>query len=214
MSEHLCESNRTEKSTKIRRRSQTPRRYKSIILPMRLTSRHRERFKKIAHQLKGKAIGFRIDEIFLPDGRIRTREYITHPGAVGVLAFESPQKILLVKQFRYPMGVFTYEIPAGKLSEGEAPEACMRRELEEETGFVAAKVRPMGPFWPTAAFSQEVIHLFVAEGLRPTRMNPDDDEYLELVRVSPKRLETMIRRGKIRDSKTIIAYLRWKSNHR
>jgi ADP-ribose pyrophosphatase len=178
---------------------------------MKLTAKHRERFRKTARYIKGNAVGFRIDEILLPDNRRRTREYLTHPGAVGVLAFESPSKILLVKQFRYPMGVFTYEIPAGKLDKGEDPGKCVRRELEEETGFVASKIRRLVSFWPTAAFSQEVIHLYVAEGLKPTRMNPDDDEYLELLRISPRKMEQWIRAGKIRDSKTLIAYLAWKA---
>jgi len=178
---------------------------------MKLTSKHKEQFKKIARNIEGKAIGFRVDEVYLPDGRVRTREYITHPGAVGVLAFEAPNKILLVKQFRYPMGEFTLEIPAGKLDKGEDPLDCVRRELEEETGYVAKKIRKLVTFWPTAAFSQEVIHLYVAEGLTPTHMNPDDDELIELVRVSPKQIESLMRRGKIQDSKTLISYLAWKA---
>jgi ADP-ribose pyrophosphatase len=177
---------------------------------MKLTSRHRERFRKIVHEFQGKAIGFRMDEVQIPGGGVRTREYITHPGAVGVLAFASPDKILLVKQFRFPIRTFTLEIPAGKLSHGENPAACVRRELEEETGFVAKKIRKLVSYWPTGAFSQEVIHLYVAEGLRPTRMNPDDDEFLELIRISPDRLESMIRQGKIHDSKTLIAFLAWR----
>ncbi len=178
---------------------------------MKLTSKHKERFIKIAHQYKGKAVGFRADTIRLPDGRARNREYLTHPGAVGVLAFASPSKILMVKQFRYPMGEFTLEIPAGKLSKGEDPWDCVRRELEEETGFVAKKIRKLVSYWPTAAFSNEIIHLFVAEDLRPTRMNPDDDEYIQLVTLSPARLMSMMRAGKIQDSKTLIAYLAWKA---
>src|SRR5450755_4687000 len=178
---------------------------------MKLTAQHKERFRKIVHQYQGNAVGFRADEIRLPDGRPRNREYLTHPGAVGVLAFQSPSKILLVKQFRYPIGEFTYEIPAGKLSKGEDPDDCVRRELEEETGFVAGKIRKLLSYWPTAAFSNEVIHLYVAENLKPTRMNPDDDEYLELSTVSPTRLERLIRQGKIQDSKTLIAYLAWKN---
>src|SRR5207302_7393343 len=137
----------------------------------------------------------------------RNREYLTHPGAVGVLAFTRDGQILLVKQFRYPVGKFTLEIPAGKLAQGEDPLKCVRRELEEETGFVAKKIQKLLSFWPTAAFSNEVIHLYVAQDLRPTRMHPDDDEYLELVTVTPARLDTMIRQGKIQDSKTLISYL-------
>jgi ADP-ribose pyrophosphatase len=178
---------------------------------VKLTSKHRERFKKIRKQFQGSAIGFRMDEIYLADGRVRTREYITHPGAVGVLAFESPNKIILVKQFRYPISEFTYEIPAGKLDEGEDPLECVKRELEEETGFVAKKFQKLVSYWPTAAFSQEIIHLYIAHGLKPTRTNPDDDELIELVRVSPKQLERLIARGKIQDSKTLISYLAWKN---
>jgi ADP-ribose pyrophosphatase len=181
---------------------------------MKLTARHRERLKKIAHKFAGKAVGFRSDNIRLPDGRQRTREYMTHPGAVGVLAFERSGKILLVKQYRYPIRQFTCEIPAGKLAKGEKPDDCVKRELEEETGFVAEKIQRLVSYWPTAAFSNEVIHLYVAWQLRPTRMNPDDDEYIELVQLLPRQLEAMIRQGKIRDSKTLIAYLAWKTSQK
>ncbi len=179
--------------------------------PMKLTIKHKERFKKVVRRYQGRAIGFRMDEIFLHDGRVRTREYLTHPGAVGVLALESPETIILVKQYRYPIAQFTYEIPAGKLSKGENPLACVKRELQEETGFVAKKIRKLLSYWPSAAFSQEVIHLYVAEGLKPARMNPDEDEFLELVRLSPQKLQWMIQRGTIQDSKTLIAYLAWKA---
>ncbi len=178
---------------------------------MRLTHKHKERFKKVLHKLDGKALGFQMDEVYLPDYRVRTREYINHPGAVGVLTFVNPREILLVKQYRYPVARFTLEIPAGKLAKGEDPDDCVRRELEEETGFVAKRLRKLVSYWPTAAFSKEVIHLYVAEDLRATKMNPDDDEYLELVRVTPAQLERMIRQGKIQDSKTLISYLAWKA---
>ena len=178
---------------------------------MKLSSRYKERFRRTLTVHRGRAVDFRIDEIRLPDGRTARREFLAHPGAVGALAFAPDGKILLVKQYRYPVGEFTLEIPAGKLSKGEAPLACVRRELEEETGFVAGKIRKLISFWPTAAFSDEVIHLYIAENLRPTRMKPDDDEYLELVRVSPEQFDRLIRQGKIHDSKTLIAHLYWKT---
>jgi ADP-ribose pyrophosphatase len=178
---------------------------------MKLTARHKERFKRTMHKYEGNAVGFRSDEIVLPDGKLSPREYLTHPGAVGILAFEKPNRILLVKQYRYPVGQFTYEIPAGKLSKGEKPLDCVFRELEEETGFAAKSVRKLLSYWPTAAFSNEMIHLYVADDLRPTRPNPDDDEYLEVVGVSKSRMAQMIRQGKIQDSKTLIAYLAWRT---
>lgn len=202
-----------EKSIKIRRRSQRRRLNPGnpIILQMKLTARYKERFRRTLHKHQGKAVGFRSDEVRIPGGKMAKREYLTHPGAVGVLAFATPDKILLVKQFRYPVGEFTYEIPAGKLAPGEDPLACVKRELEEEAGYRARRIRKMIAFWPTAAFSDEVIHVYVADKLTKTEVNPDEDEFLELVTVSPARLEKLIKTGKIRDSKTIIAYLSWKS---
>ncbi len=163
------------------------------------------------HEYKGRAVGFRTDKIRLPNKKTAQREFMTHPGAVGILAFEAPNKILLVKQYRYPVKQFTYEIPAGKLSRGEKPEACIRRELEEETGFIPRRFKKLTDFWPTAAFSDEVIHLYYATDLIPSKINPDEDEFIELVRVSPRQLERWIKAGKISDSKTLIAFLAWKN---
>ena len=162
---------------------------------MKLTARHRELFNKTLHQYQGKSIGFRSDQIRVPNGNMARREYLTHPGAVGVLAFESPHKIILVKQYRYPVKEFTYEIPAGKLTSREDPLACVKRELEEETGFRARKISKLVSYWPTAAFSTEVIHLYAAQDLVPTQMNPDEDEFLETITASPKQIETWGRPG-------------------
>jgi len=178
---------------------------------MRLTAKHRERFVKKIHHHQGNAVGFQIDRIRLPDGKLAQREFLTHPGAVGALAFTKDGKILLVKQYRHPVRQFTYEIPAGKLGKGEDPLACVKRELEEETGHKAGRIRKLTSFWPTGAFSDEVIHLYLADRLMETEAHPDDDEFLELVRVTPRQLDRMIRTGKIHDSKTLIAYLAWKS---
>jgi len=97
------------------------------------------------------------------------------------------------------------------LSPGETPLACVKRELEEETGFRARHLTKMLSYWPTAAFSNELIHLYVARGLKATRPKPDEDEFLEITRLMPQQLGEMIRREKIRDSKTLIAYLAWKT---
>jgi ADP-ribose pyrophosphatase len=178
---------------------------------MKLTSAYTETFKSTKTTIKGRAVGFRIDHITLGNGKPATREFMTHPGAVGVLAFPSKDKILLVKQYRYPVHQFTYEIPAGKLDKGEDPRKCVVRELEEEAGYRAQKIRKLVSFWPTAAFSDEVIHLYIATDLRATQENPDEDEFIEVVQVSPKTMEQMIARGQIQDSKTLIAYALWKA---
>jgi ADP-ribose pyrophosphatase len=178
---------------------------------MKLNALYREKFRRELHVFKGRAVGFRCDEIIIPGGKTAQREYLTHPGAVGVLAFDSNNRILLVKQYRHPVGEFTCEIPAGKLTPGENPDACVRRELEEETGFRARRWKKLLSFWPTAAFSNEVIHLYLAKNLVATKINPDEDEFIELVHAAPRQIERWIKTGKIRDSKTIIAYLFCKS---
>src|SRR4051812_48531714 len=108
---------------------------------MKLTTRYQERFKKNLHTYKGRAVGFRADLVNVPHRKTASREYMVHPGAVGVLAFDPAGKIILVKQYRYPIQDFTYEIPAGKLDKNEDPNLCVRRELEEETGYRAKKFK-------------------------------------------------------------------------
>jgi len=178
---------------------------------MKLTFNHREQFVKTLYRHPGKVLGFQIDQIRLPNKQLAQREYLTHPGAVGALAFAAPNKIVLVKQYRHPVRQFTYEIPAGKLGKNENPLACMKRELSEETGYTAGRLRKLTSFWPTGAFSDEVIHLYVADQLTLAEAHPDEDEFLEVVIVSPAQMDRMIQTGKIHDSKTLIAYLAWKS---
>ena len=155
----------------------------------------------------GKAIDLAVDTVRLPNGKPATREFLLHPGAAAVLAFLDPRTVVLVRQYRHPVGEITYEIPAGKLSAGERPLACLRRELKEETGYSARTIRPLMDYWPTPAFSNEVIHIFWAAGLTPGRMRPDDDEFIAAEAVPFKRLLGWIRDGKIKDSKTALAAL-------
>jgi ADP-ribose pyrophosphatase len=162
----------------------------------------------------GKAVSFSADQIILPDGKKASREYMEHPGAVAVLPFVDRERIVLVKQYRFPIREVTLELPAGKLDKGESPASCVRRELAEETGYRAGKIRKIAAFWPTSAFSNEIIHIFVAEDLTPAKMSPDEDEFIE-TRVMPfKQALEWIRTGKIKDSKTVIALLFWAVNGR
>ncbi|MBI4387204.1 MAG: NUDIX hydrolase [Elusimicrobia bacterium] len=155
----------------------------------------------------GRAVNFVVDQIRLPDGRAAEREYLDHPGAVGVLPFLDADTILLVRQYRYPVRKITYEIPAGKLDPGESRSACLRRELLEETGHRARRVRPLISYWPTPAFSDEILHLYAADGLVAGPTSPDDDEFIEVVRMPFRRALDWVFSGKIRDSKTVIALL-------
>lgn len=156
---------------------------------------------------KGRAINFYVDKVRLPDGKAATREYVDHPGAVAVVAFRDSQTVVLVRQYRYPVGETTWEIPAGKLDAHETPRACVIRELREETGYTARRVRRLLTFWPAPAFSNERLHVYRADGLASGPMSPDDDEFIEAKPVPFKTALAWIRSGKIRDAKTTIGLL-------
>jgi len=159
---------------------------------------------------KGKAVDFWSDTVRLSTGVTAVREYLGHPGAVAavpVLEGGADPKILMVAQYRYPVGEMTLEIPAGKLDKGENPLACVRRELSEETGYGAKKITKLLSFWPTAAFANEIIHIYIARSLTKGRPNPDADEMIHAAAFRLSELFRRIRRGRIKDSKTIIALL-------
>ncbi|MBI5631711.1 MAG: NUDIX hydrolase [Elusimicrobia bacterium] len=156
---------------------------------------------------RGNAVDFCVDRVRLPDGRSATREYLDHPGAVGVVPFLDAKTVVLVRQYRHPVGEITLELPAGKLDRGEKALACVRRELREETGYSAGKIRFLLDYWPTPAFASERLHLFVAEGLVPGVHEPDCDEFIETEVLPFKRALGLVRSGKILDSKTVIGLL-------
>ena len=164
----------------------------------------RVRKREIYH---GKSVHFRCDLVRLPDGATATREFLDHPGAVGVVPLLPGGRVVLVRQYRYPVGEHTYEVPAGKLARGEDPRACVRRELREETGYRARTIRPLLEYWPTPAFANELLRLYVARGLTPGRMDPDDDEFVEPLVLPVSRALRWVFSGKIRDSKTVISLL-------
>ncbi|MBI4422659.1 MAG: NUDIX hydrolase [Elusimicrobia bacterium] len=156
---------------------------------------------------RGRVVSFRSDRIRLPNGALAEREFMDHPGAVGVVPLLPGGRVVLVRQYRYPVLETTYELPAGKLDAGEAPLACVRRELREETGYTARSVRPLIDYWPTAAFANELLHLYVARGLKAGAMSPDDDEFVACEVVPVERALRWILSGRIRDSKTVIGLL-------
>jgi len=156
---------------------------------------------------RGRAVNFVVDEVRLPDGKRATREYMDHPGAVAVVPFLDGETIVLVRQYRHPVGQVTYEIPAGKLDKGERPLPCLRRELREETGYTAGKITPILEYWPTPAFANELIRIYRAERLKPGKVSPDDDEFIEAEAVPLRRALDWVFSGRIRDSKTVIALL-------
>ncbi|MDE2290743.1 MAG: NUDIX hydrolase [Elusimicrobia bacterium] len=155
----------------------------------------------------GRAISFYVDTVRLPDGRPATREYVDHPGAVAVVPFVDPRTVVLVRQYRYPVAETTWEIPAGKLDARESPLSCVRRELREETGYAAGRIRRLASFWPAPAFSNELLHIYVAGRLRPGTMQLDEDEFLAARKVPFETALAWVRSGRIRDAKTMIGLM-------
>ena len=154
----------------------------------------------------GKILGLSVYEGKI-EGRKGKREYIEHRGAAAMLAFDEDKKVILVKQHRFPHG-YVLEIPAGTLEKNEEPIKCAFRELEEETGYGAKKMTPLITYYPSIGYNAEVIHCFVASGLKKIAdLKLDDDEILSVVKVDLKKVIRMIKSGEIQDSKTICAVL-------
>jgi len=129
-----------------------------------------------------------------------------HPGAVAILPIDKDGKIIFVRQYRYPVLNETLEIPAGKLhSKKDNPIKRAIAELKEETGFTARSMTHILDFWPTPAFSDEVLKIYIAKGLEPGENSPDEDEFINWTAIEPKKALSLIAGGKIKDSKTIIA---------
>lgn len=172
------------------------------------------REKQLSHRyfFEGKIMKARLDEALLPNGKTALREVCEHVGGVGVLPIDRNGNVLLVRQFRYPYDTAMLEIPAGKLDhgEGESIAACGARELKEETGCTAARMVPLGCVYPSPGFLTEVVHLFAALDLTDGEMQPDEDEFVELVRLPLAEVEAMVERDEIRDAKTVVALYRAK----
>jgi len=160
---------------------------------------------------KGKIINLRRDEAMLPNGKTAFREVVEHNGGVCVVALTENDEVLLVKQFRYPYFEQILEIPAGKRdSLDEEPIECGIRELKEETGAVAKKIIPLGKLYPTPGYCGEIIWMYAATGLTFGDTNPDEDEFLKVVKIPLEECVDMIISGEIKDAKTQTAVLKLK----
>jgi ADP-ribose pyrophosphatase len=156
---------------------------------------------------KGRAINFNVDTVRLPNGKSAVREYVDHPGAVCVVPFLNSKTVVLVRQYRYPVGETTLEIPAGKIDPGEKPLTCVRRELREETGYGARRIRRLMTFWPAPAFSNESMYVYRADGLKSGTVCLDEDEFVSAETVPFRRALDWVFSGRIRDAKTVIGLL-------
>ena len=146
-----------------------------------------------------------VDRVKLPNGKEATREIIKHQGAVGMLPILPDGRMVFVKQCRYAVGSVIYEIPAGKLEIGEEHLPSAKRELSEETGYTANKWTYLTSIVTTPGFTNETIHLYLAEDLTLHEQHPDEDEFLEVVTLSWQEVKTMVQNQEIFDSKTLAA---------
>ena len=156
---------------------------------------------------EGKVFGIRRDEVIEPTGVRTTREMITHPGSVVVLPVLPDGRVLLIQQYRYAARQFLWELVAGRMDGGETPEQGAARELKEETGYSAKKLKVFLEFFPTPGFLEEKMYLLLAEGLTPGEATPEDDEKIVAKAYTRKQLDGMLRSKKLRDAKTIAGIL-------
>jgi ADP-ribose pyrophosphatase len=156
----------------------------------------------------GRIVKLSTQRVLLPNGALTDLEVIEHPGASTILPFLDPGQVLLIRQHRHCTGGDILEVPAGTLQPGETPEDCARREIEEETGYRAGRLEPLGWIWTTPGFTTEKIFLFAAHDLEPGRLSTDADEVIVVERMSFRdALESAVK-GEITDAKTIATLFR------
>ena len=160
---------------------------------------------KIVYQ--GSFLDVRKDEVRLPNGKISTREWIKHPGAVCMIPILPTGEIALIRQYRYPVQKEMIELPAGKLDPNETPEICAYRELEEEIGYAANSLKFITDIHPAIGFADEIMSLYLAEDLVKTETNLDKDEFLILMPTKLSDAIDLVWSGKISDVKTVIGIL-------
>lgn len=161
---------------------------------------------------QGKIIDLSVETVTLPNGATAELELIAHPGASAVVPLKDDQTVVMVRQYRYAVGGYIYEIPAGKLYPGEDPRDCAMREVEEEIGYKVGTLEPLLSFFTTPGFTDEIIHIFIGKDLTPGTQDLGEDEVIEIIEMPLAKTIELINDGTIKDGKTIIglqaAYLK------
>ena len=157
---------------------------------------------------EGRAIKLRIDTVKKPNGKTTTREIVERSDCIAVVPMDRKDNVLLVRQYRKAVGKYLLEIPAGGIDPGEQPPAAVRRELQEEIGYLPNKIDKIGGFYVAPGYSTEYIHLYVGTYLFPSQLEAEDTEDIQVVRVPLARISDMIDSGEICDAKSIVGLLR------
>lgn len=152
---------------------------------------------------EGRVVSVRLDEVALPSGRRFVYEIVEHRGAVAIVPVTDDGCVLMVRQFRQPVGAELLELPAGTIEVGETPEACARRELAEEVGQAAARWERLLTYYPSPGVMTEQIHVFLARDLRPVHAEREEED-LRIEALPLEKVRARIAAGEIQDSKAII----------
>ncbi len=153
---------------------------------------------------KGRIVNLNLETVTLPNGATVELEVIHHPGAAAVVPMKDERTVILIRQYRYAVGGYIYEIPAGKLHPGEDPLVCAQREMEEEIGYKAGILEHVTSAYTTPGFTDEIIHIYRATQLQQGQQNLGHDEVLEIAEFPLEKTIAMIREGVIQDAKTIV----------
>jgi len=157
----------------------------------------------------GKMISLQVDDVTLPNGQTSKREIVKHPGAVAVIPVNSEGKVVFVEQYRKPLDRSIIEIPAGKIEQNEDPEITAIRELEEETGYTANKLNYVTSFYTSPGFANEIIHIYYTDDINKLAepVAGDDDEFVEIIKLTLEEAEQFVKEKKIYDAKTMYALI-------
>ena len=165
--------------------------------------------KTLSSQLmyEGRAVKLRVDTVEMASGRETTREIVEHSDCVAVVVLDDQDNVLLVRQFRHAVGKFLLEIPAGGIAPGEEAIDCVRRELQEEIGYLPGRIDKLGGFYAIPGYGTEYLHCYLAADLVPSRLVAEDTEGIEIIPAPPDQIPQLIASGEICDAKSIAALL-------
>jgi len=166
---------------------------------------NKARVDRVEEKYRGRLFSFQVEELTLPNGNRTEAAIIRHPGSTGIVPIADDGRVVMTYQYRHAVGGYLLEIPAGTMEEGESPLACAKRELEEETGFQAEEWLRITTVHIVPAYSDELIHVFLAKGLKPSHQNLDQDEILQVVTYPWEELMQLLEEGAITDALSVLA---------